>query len=268
MTPLGAEISRSLTDQWEPFGAHHVTALVIASVLCVNIVAYRREAARVRLDVWLVAALVAVHLAWVSTARTTGLADWGDLLPLYTCDASVILGLAWCRWKPRWLSQVLFLWAFLGGVVTLLLPDTFGYALPHIAPMYTLVFHALLLALAIEMWAVERVRPSWRGLAVTVAASAALIPPALWANATFGSDYMFVSRNPGGIFSWLTAFDGVPRILATIGAGSALLAVGTLAWWAMDRALEVREAREFAPPGPRHETAPALSADGSRTRSG
>jgi len=213
-------------------------ALLVACIACVNLLAFRREAARVRLDIWLVCAMLAVHITWVVLALSTGLAGGGDLLPLYTCDAAILAGVAWCIWKPRWLGHVLFYWAFLGGVVTLLLPDTFGYALPHFAVVYTLLFHILLLVLGLEVWAVEGVRPSWWSLVPVCPATAALIPLALVANATFGSDYMFVSRNPGGIFTFLDDFEGVARVGLTVLSAAGILVVGLCVWFVMDRLLQ------------------------------
>lgn len=232
-----AAILRAPVDGWVPFGPQHVAVLLVATVLVANLIGFRGAMARVRLDIWLVALMGAVHVAWVTFALASGIAQVGDLLPLYTCDASIVAGIAWCRWKQPWLGQTLFYWSFIGGVVTLLLPDTFGYPLPHPAVLYTLVFHVLLLLLGIEIWAVEGLRPRLRGLVSVVLVTAALVPAALLANARFGSDYMFVSRDPGGIFSFLTGFDGVARVALTLVAGFALLLAGLAVWCAMDRLL-------------------------------
>jgi hypothetical integral membrane protein (TIGR02206 family) len=236
-------IVRAIPDQWEQFGVQHLMALLIVAVLCANLLTFRREIERARPDIWIVLAMVGVHLAWLTFARGTGLAAWTDLLPLYTCDAAIVAGVVWCRWKPTWLGHVLFYWSFVGGGVTLLLPDTFGYALPHPAVAYTLVFHALLLLLGLEIWVVEGVRPRFRSLAPVMLATAVLVPPALVANAAFESDYMFVSRDPGGIFTFLTEFEGAARVAATLLSGSGLLVVGLLVWTALDAGLRAWERR-------------------------
>lgn len=256
---LPAAIVRAPTEAWEQFGVHHVMALLIALVACINLLAMRAEAARIRADVWIVAAMAAVHLAWVAFALASGTASAGDLLPLYTCDASIVVGLVWCAYKPRWLGEVLFYWSFVGGIVTLLLPDTFGYALPHFAVVYTLVFHILLLLLGLHVWAVEGIKPSWGSLVPVMVATALLVPPSLVANALLGSDYMFVSRDPGGIFTFLTGYEGGARVAATLTSGALLLVVALVAWFAMDRALLWWEKRGGGVPLP--ETGPALGVD-------
>jgi len=240
-----AAVVRAGLPQWQQFGAQHLAVLGAALLSCACLVAYRRElkASGTRVDVWLVAILATVHLAWVVAARVTGLAGIGDLLPLYTCDASVLVGVAWCVWKPRWLGQVLFVWAALGGVVTLLLPDTFGYALPHFAAVYTLVFHGLLLLLALELWLVEGVHPTRSTFFVVSGVTALLVPPSLVANARLDADYMFVSRDPGGIFTFVDHFSGAARVLVMLGCGAALLLVCLAVWHLLETLLRARELR-------------------------
>ncbi|GAA2529213.1 TIGR02206 family membrane protein [Rarobacter incanus] len=234
---MPAGITYATPPLWQQFGPQHLIVLGIALLACVNLLLFRTSARRVWLDVWIVASMVVVHAAWVAWALRTGFAHGGDLLPLYTCDASIFAGLAWVLWKRRWIGQIVFYWAFLGGVVTLLLPDTFGYALPHPAPLYTLTFHIQLVLLGLEVWAGEGVRPSWGSLIPVIVATAVLVPPSLYANARWGADYMFVSRNPGGIFTFLTHYTGAARIIATLASALTVLVVGLLAWFAGDWAL-------------------------------
>jgi hypothetical integral membrane protein (TIGR02206 family) len=234
---LPAEVHYSPIEQWQQFGLQHLVVLGIALIGCVNLLVFRNELRGRRVDVWLVGAMLTVHLVWIAAALGSGFAEAGDLLPLYTCDASIVAGIFWCWRKPRWLGQVIFYWAFLGGVVTLLLPDTFGYALPHFAVVYTLLFHILLLLFGLSVWAVEGVPPTWRSLVPLVLVTSALVPPSLVANAAFGSDYMFVSRNPGGIFTFLNDFDGWVRVVVNLASAFALGMAGLLMWFAMDMLL-------------------------------
>ena len=237
---LPGAIQRSTPDTWIQFGPQHVAALLVVAVLAVNLVVRRDELARHRVDVWLVTAMVLVHLGWVSYALASGIAGPGDLLPLYTCDASILAGVAWVLWKREWWGHVLFYWSFLGGIVTLLLPDTFGYSLPHPAVLYTLVFHGLLLLLALELWAIEGLRPRAAMLWAPVVVTALIVPLALVANARFGADYMFVSRDPGGIFSFLVGYTGAVRVALNLVAATALLLLGYAAWVALDRLVQLR----------------------------
>lgn len=231
------------SPEWQQFGPVHWIVIATAAVCCFAVIYFRAELAHVRGDRWLAGAMVIVYLPWIAYCLSTGYRSWGQLLPFYTCDATILLAVAWSFWKPRWMGEILFVWAVLGGVVTILLPDTDGYALPRVVAVHTILSHTLMLMFAVEIAAVERVRPTWRAVVPVSIASLVLVPPSLWANARFGSDYMFVSDNPGGIFTFLDEYGGAARVGLTLVAGVALFVTAMIAWFATDYLMRNLERR-------------------------
>jgi hypothetical integral membrane protein (TIGR02206 family) len=221
--------------EWVHLGPVHLVVIGLIVLGCLNLAYFRRELRGVRLDVVLAAGLVLLHLAKVAVA-VRGSDDVTDLLPLHTCYAAMVLAVVWCFVKPRWLGEVLVLWAFCGGVIAMLAPDVFGHPFQSFPVVQTLAYHAILLWLGLEIWLVEGLRPSWRSALPTVLVTAALFPAAIVANDAYGTNYLFLTADPGGWFAHLDGVTGPARVAATAATGVALMLVALALWIALDRA--------------------------------
>lgn len=234
--------------EWIQFGSAHLVALGLILLGCINIAYFWRELRGLRVECWLTAGMIALHGAKVVYAASTGFGGLDTLLPLHTCYASMFLAVAWCVTKRQWIGHVLVLWTLVGGVISALMPDTYGYTFPSFVVVQTFAYHALMLWLGMEIWLVEGVRPSVSATWSTVVVTGALFPLAIAANAGLGTNYLFLSSDPGGIFSYLGQIDGIARIVTTAGTGFALLLVAMAAWAGLDALGRAGRARKAGSP--------------------
>lgn len=185
-----------------PYGAAHLAALaVIAAAVALAVIAGRRmrgtprETALTRGLGWSMLALTVVWTAWGFLPQTW---DVEQSLPFHFSDALRIITAVALITRSGWAVALSYFWGLTLNTQAILTPDLVYLTHPGLEYAAYWVLHAIaLIAPVLLVWGLGY-RPTWRGYAVSFAATLLWALVAMTANALTGANYAYVSRAPEG----------------------------------------------------------------------
>lgn len=204
---------------FEPFGLSHIFAIFITIFFVLGHQYITCRSGRVigrfftiNYTVILTGLLVVTHLTFVAYCLLTARAGLEYLLPLHTCELAMFLLIAHCllQKKPqiqKYITAILYYWLMLGGIVSLLMPDSFGFGFPHFIFVQTFIYHGLQLLICLHITVAQKFElPKFSPLiafgAVLIASPFAVIADILIPDA----NYMFLAQNVQGVFAFINIF--------------------------------------------------------------
>ncbi|MDR1447375.1 MAG: YwaF family protein [Candidatus Ancillula sp.] len=212
-----------LETDFIPLGTSHLVAIVCTFLITTTIyyITTKNERVCKKLReihlIWILTlALIGVHLAFVVYCLKSGLTGLEYLLPLHTCELSMFLLVAYCltERKPqiqKHITYILYYWLMLGGIVSLFMPDTFGFGFPHFIFIQTFIYHGLQLIIGVYITASQKVQLPAFSILVAYSALLVVLPfVALVDSKIDGANYMFLNENVEGIFSFINAYQFGP----------------------------------------------------------
>jgi hypothetical integral membrane protein (TIGR02206 family) len=201
------------------FGVGHSIFIVLAFVAMILMVVFRRRLGALeqrsgfRFDILFTAALIVTHMSFVVYSIVTGFGGLEILLPLHTCEAAMFIAIWYCITKNQLAAEILLYWLYLGGFITIFMPDTFGYNFTHVLPVESMIYHSLQILFCTYLLLIVRVPLKLRSFLVPLIAADILAPFSMIANLNLGSDYLYLGSEVGGVFSFIGALPfGIQRI--------------------------------------------------------
>jgi hypothetical integral membrane protein (TIGR02206 family) len=201
---------------FDAFGFGHWFAIILLFILIGVVVASGKwlrahRVAERRIRAGLIIALFlgqAYYYWWNIVFAPTALAQ--NIIPVHICSA-ILIPLAWYAFRPnRYLYEIYFFWALLGGGSAMLFPFTEGYNWPHTRVFQTIFVHGLFVLLAIYFTVVDRYELTLFSVLRVWLWTAALSVAAFVVNSGVGSNYMFLGTPPPGTSTPLDLFPSGP----------------------------------------------------------
>ncbi|GFZ95431.1 YwaF family protein [Nesterenkonia alkaliphila] len=219
---------------------HGAAAAVIAAVLVASVILVRRCEDVHAAERWL------RRCGWVLLTVSVAWTLWGLLpmnfllhesLPFHFSDAIRLLTAISLIARPGWAVAVLYYWGFTLNLQSVLTPDLNYRQVEHLEYlMYWLLHGAALIVPAVLVWGLGY-RPTWRGYALTLAATGLWGGVAMVVNSRLGTTYSYVSGGPEGS-SLLDVLGPWPLYLVSV-AGLMVLGWGLMTWpWETPRQRE------------------------------
>jgi len=159
-------------------------------------------------------------------------------LPLELCSISLYLCILMLLTRSRRLFQIVY-FTGIGGAIQALLTPVLFYGYPHFRFIEFFTAHiAIILSVLYMVW-VERFRPSFASIAVTMVFLNVLLVIVLLVNNLTGGNYMFLSRKPETA-SLLDFLGPYPWYLLSLEAAAAVLFLILYAPFALWRGKETK----------------------------
>ena len=177
--------------------------LMIAFIAC----SYCRsdEAGRDRLRKFIAIAMVAMELLKDLVVTVTGWWNPG-YLPFHLCGLAIFAVLADAFWRKQKVSGQMILFAFMPGALSaLLFANWTMYPFYVYMSIHSFVYHALIVAYAVMTFVSREVKPSYRGLWLTLLSVVIAIGP------VYGINLIFAEHNPNFMFL-MEASPGSPLV--------------------------------------------------------
>ena len=182
------------------FSAPHLLALLIVLAINLSFAVWfgggRNPQAREVVRWLLVAALVAVQLAWNWWQWRVGVWSIAYSLPLQLCTLSEALATAMLINGSRRLFTLLYFWCLAGAGNALFSPDFVIYGFPHVRFWIFFISHGANVCAVLFLAIAYGARPTWRGLWWTVLATNGFLAAMLLVNTLTGGNYLYISRKP------------------------------------------------------------------------
>jgi hypothetical integral membrane protein (TIGR02206 family) len=198
------------------FAADHWIALGLVVLFCVLLYAARepiRRSAKLRAAsrLLLIAVLAASEALLQLWYITQGVWRSSLSLPLELCGITLLLSIMMLVTRSKRLYEFLF-FAGIGGATIALLTPSLDYPYPHFRFVLFFVAHGAIIAAPLYMTWIERYRPTWKSVFLTMLYLNVVAVCVYTANRILDANYMFLVRKPS-TFSFLDYFGPYPVYL-------------------------------------------------------
>ena len=129
-----------------------------------------------------------------------------EFLPLHLCSLGGLATTVYAMWpqSKKWLGQFFAYAFFPTALLAVVFPSTSMYPWWNFYCLHTFIFHALILAYFVWLFMSREVRPSYKGLLLSVVFMVIFAIPIYRINGAFGVNYMFIgNRSDVGILAML-----------------------------------------------------------------
>ena len=181
------------------FGLDHGVTLAAAFVVCIAVPIVGRalsDKGRIRLAWWIGGAILVVELLIKLPVRVA-VFDFplSEELPLHLCRLGALAG-AWLMFtRSSWAFDLVYFWAFGGGVLAVLTPDI-RIGPPHMIFLLFYVGHTLEILAVTYAMVVFGLRPTFRSVVRCLVVTQLLMVVIYPLNLLLGSNYLFLNRPP------------------------------------------------------------------------
>lgn len=190
------------------YSAPHLIWLALMTLLTVLLVrAYCRSGESGRDRMRKVIALAMLGMEIIKDAIVIAVGWWNPgYLPFHLCGLAIFAVLADAYWRGQKVTGQLILFAFMPGALSaLLFANWTMYPFFVYMCIHSFVYHTLIVAYAVMIFASREVVPDYKGLWKTMAAVVVSIPP------VYGINLLFAEHNPNFMFL-MEASPGSPLV--------------------------------------------------------
>lgn len=190
------------------YSAPHLIWLALMTLLTVLIVrAYCRSEESGRDRMRKVIALAMLGMEIIKDAIVIAVGWWNPgYLPFHLCGLAIFAVLVDAYWRGQKVTGQLILFAFMPGALSaLLFANWTMYPFFVYMCIHSFVYHTLIVAYAVMIFASREVVPDYKGLWKTMAAVVVSIPP------VYGINLLFAEHNPNFMFL-MEASPGSPLV--------------------------------------------------------
>ena len=169
--------------------------------------------------------LILNELAWHLWNLVNGTWNVQTMLPLHLCSVFVFLSAIMLITKSYAIFEFAFFLGIGGAMQAFLTPDLGIYSFPHFRYFQVFISHGLIIASALYMLIVERVRPTWKSFGKVFLYGNLYFVAIFFINRLLGSNYMFISHKPDtaslmdflGPWPWyLLSLEGIALVVFTL----------------------------------------------------
>lgn len=184
---------------FELFSVAHIAGLAAAGLIFIGIIVFRKQlrkpqlnqAARVGLALMLLCCEVSLQLSYVLEHRWNA-----GSLPFQLCSMTLLLSALLLLTNNKRLYSIIFFLGSMGALQALLTPNL-DETFPHFRYFNFFIAHIGIIATGLFITAVERYRPTFRSMLMTLLWLHVLAVPAAIANIWTGrTNFMFLARKP------------------------------------------------------------------------
>ena len=181
------------------FGADHWVTLAVAFSVCIAVPILGRalsDKGRIRLA-WSIGGALVVEELFIKLPVRVAIFDFplSQELPLHLCRLGALAG-AWLMFtRSSWAFDLVYFWAFGGGVLAVLTPDI-RIGPPHMIFLLFYVGHTLEILAVTYAMVVFGLRPTFRSVVRCLLVTQLLVVVLYPLNLLLDSNYLFLNRTP------------------------------------------------------------------------
>lgn len=207
------------------FSLQHLAAIAVLFLLIGYFFWLRRHpsAHAEKITRWTMAAVLIINeLGWHLWNLVNSTWTIQTMLPLHLCSVFVFLSAVMLVTHSYGIFEFAFFLGIGGAMQAFLTPDLGIYSFPHFRYFQVFISHGLIIAAALYMLIVERMRPTWKSLLKVVIAGNLYYVLLFFVNQALGSNYMYTAHKPAtaslldmlGPWPWyLLATEGIAAVV-------------------------------------------------------
>ena len=186
-------------EPFELFGTQHLCTLALSLALLVAVPWFARKCLRpdqqATLGIGLGLVVMLNYPLWVVLEMLAGTFSVQEHLPFHLCRFANLAIPVVMIWRHRRLFEILYFWGF-SGILQALFTPSLEAAFPHFLFFRYWIAHSGLMLCLVYATAVYDLRPTARGIWLSLAAMNVFLLVAIPVNLALGSNYFYICKKP------------------------------------------------------------------------